>query len=164
MPRRRTSTIGSVSSSVRPPALASGDWFDLVVIFEALHEMSRPVGLVRAANDLISSDGDVIMVDERAADAFIDGAGQSDRAVAGSTTVCLPNSLAEQHRQRSARSSAHRKSRASRARPGSPRAVRSPRRTDLIASFRTTDVGPCNCENAPVVLAQFRLRDLPNRN
>ena len=73
--------------------------FDLVVIFEALHDMSRPVHALRAAHDLLSPDGAVIVVDERAADAFIGMALDNpiERFLyAVSTTVCLPNSLAEQ--------------------------------------------------------------------
>ena len=79
--------------------LAPGDSFDLVLIFEALHDMSRPVDVLRAAHDLLSPDGAVIVVDERAADAFIGMALDNpiERFLyAVSTTVCLPNSLAEQ--------------------------------------------------------------------
>lgn len=79
--------------------LTSGEPFDLVVIFEALHDMSRPVEALRAARELLAPEGTVIVVDERAADAFIGMA--LDNPVerflyAVSTTVCLPNSLAEQ--------------------------------------------------------------------
>jgi AraC-like DNA-binding protein len=61
--------------------------------------MSRPVDVLRAAHDLLSPDGAVIVVDERAADAFIGMALDNpiERFLyAVSTTVCLPNSLAEQ--------------------------------------------------------------------
>ena len=79
--------------------LGADEPFDLVLIFEALHDMSRPVEVLRAAHDLLSPNGAVIVVDERAADAFIGMA--LDYPVerflyAVSTTVCLPNSLAEQ--------------------------------------------------------------------
>lgn len=79
--------------------LASGDSFDLVLVFEALHDMSRPVEVLRAAHDLLSPDGAVIVVDERAAAAFTGIALDNpiERFLyAVSTTVCLPNSLAEQ--------------------------------------------------------------------
>jgi 2-polyprenyl-3-methyl-5-hydroxy-6-metoxy-1,4-benzoquinol methylase len=79
--------------------LGLGDRFDLVVIFEALHDLSRPVETLRAARDLLSPEGTVIVVDERAADAF-KGMALDDPIerflYSVSTTVCLPNSLAEQ--------------------------------------------------------------------
>ena len=73
--------------------------FDLVLIFEALHDMSRPVDALRAARELLSPQGSVIVVDERTAGAFLGLA--LDNPVerflyAVSTTVCLPNSLAEE--------------------------------------------------------------------
>ena len=78
-------------------ALDMRERFDLVVIFEALHDLSRPVEVLRAARDLLAADGALIVVDERAADAFLGTA--LDNPVerflyAVSTTVCLPNSLA----------------------------------------------------------------------
>lgn len=79
--------------------LASGEPFDLVLIFEALHDMSRPVDVLRAARELLSPEGVVIVVDERTADAFTGMALDNpiERFLyAVSTTVCLPNSLAEQ--------------------------------------------------------------------
>ena len=79
--------------------LGTREPFDLVLIFEALHDLSRPVEVLRAARDLLSPDGAVIVVDERTADAFIGMALDNpiERFLyAVSTTVCLPNSLAEQ--------------------------------------------------------------------
>ena len=78
--------------------LGMGERFDLVTIFEALHDLSRPVEVLRAARDLLSGDGALIVVDERTADRFIGSA--LDNPVerflyAVSTTICLPNSLAE---------------------------------------------------------------------
>ena len=61
--------------------------------------MSRPVDVLRAARELLSPDGAVVVVDERTADAFIGMALDNpiERFLyAVSTTVCLPNSLAEQ--------------------------------------------------------------------
>lgn len=79
--------------------LASTEPFDLVVLFEALHDMSRPVEALRAARELLSPGGAVIVVDERTAEAFTGMALDNpiERFLyAVSTTVCLPNSLAEQ--------------------------------------------------------------------
>lgn len=88
-----------VSFELRDAAgLGSGEPFDLAIIFEALHDLSRPVEVLRAARELLSPDGSVIVVDERTADAFtgIALANPIERFLyAVSTTVCLPNSLAE---------------------------------------------------------------------
>jgi 2-polyprenyl-3-methyl-5-hydroxy-6-metoxy-1,4-benzoquinol methylase len=79
--------------------LGGAEPFDLVVIFEALHDLSRPIEVLRAARELLSPDGVMIVVDERTADAFV-GLALDDPIerflYAVSTTVCLPNSLAEQ--------------------------------------------------------------------
>jgi SAM-dependent methyltransferase len=79
--------------------LASGEPFDLVIIFEALHDMSRPVDALRVAREVLAPDGAVIVVDERAADAF-KGIALDDPIerflYSASTLICLPNSLAEQ--------------------------------------------------------------------
>ena len=73
--------------------------FDLVLIFEALHDMSRPVDVLRVARNLVTPEGAVLVVDERTAEAF-KGMALDDPIerflYAVSTTVCLPNSLAEQ--------------------------------------------------------------------
>jgi len=101
---RRHATAANVSDRVSfelgdAAGLGRGEPFDLVVIFEALHDMSRPVEALRAARELLSPEGTVIVVDERAADAF-KGIALDDPIerflYAVSTTVCLPNSLAEQ--------------------------------------------------------------------
>jgi 2-polyprenyl-3-methyl-5-hydroxy-6-metoxy-1,4-benzoquinol methylase len=79
--------------------LGSGEPFDLVLIFEALHDLSRPVEVLRAARALLAPGAAFVVVDERTADAFT-GMALDDPVerffYAVSTTVCLPNSLAEQ--------------------------------------------------------------------
>lgn len=79
-------------------ALGGREPFVLVVIFEALHDLSRPLEVLRAARGLLARDGAVIVVDERTAETFTGIA--LDNPVerflyAVSTTVCLPNSLAD---------------------------------------------------------------------
>jgi 2-polyprenyl-3-methyl-5-hydroxy-6-metoxy-1,4-benzoquinol methylase len=79
--------------------MAMGELFDLVIIFEALPDMGRPVDVLRTARELLTPDGVLLVVDEKTATTF------KGRAVddpierflyAVSTTVCLPNSLAEE--------------------------------------------------------------------
>ena len=42
--------------------------YDLVTVFEALHDMSDPVSVLRAARGLLAGGGCVIVADERVAD------------------------------------------------------------------------------------------------
>jgi precorrin-6B methylase 2 len=50
------------------PALKGS--YDLVCIFEALHDMARPVEALAAARELLASGGVVLVMDERVADEF----------------------------------------------------------------------------------------------
>ena len=64
MPQPRKLTAAFFARSVHAVAP------DLIVIFEALHDMSHPVDVLRGARELLAADGDLIVVDERTADAF----------------------------------------------------------------------------------------------
>jgi SAM-dependent methyltransferase len=71
--------------------------FDLVTIFEALHDMGDPVGALRAARALLAADGSVLVADERVADRFTAPADPTERFMYGwSVLHCLPATLAEQ--------------------------------------------------------------------
>ncbi|MEO5885850.1 MAG: class I SAM-dependent methyltransferase [Candidatus Limnocylindrales bacterium] len=67
--------------------------YDLVTIFEALHDMGRPVDVLRAARELLAPGGAVLIGDERVADAFAPGQDQDRMFYAYSTVACLPNGL-----------------------------------------------------------------------
>ncbi len=65
--------------------------YDLVTIFEALHDMSYPVATLAAARRLVGTSGVVLVGDERTADAFDPQAGDLERLYYGfSVTHCLP--------------------------------------------------------------------------
>ena len=65
--------------------------YDLVTIFEALHDMSYPVEVLRAARDLLADGGVVFVGDERAADEFTAPASEIERLYYGfSVFHCLP--------------------------------------------------------------------------
>ena len=65
--------------------------YDLVFVFEALHDMSRPVDVLRAARGLLAEGGCVVIGDERVADRFSLDAGDVERFFYGcSMTHCLP--------------------------------------------------------------------------
>lgn len=67
--------------------------YDLVTIFEALHDMSRPVEVLSATRRLLAPGGAVLIGDERVAETFTPGH-VADRMFYGySTLACLPNGL-----------------------------------------------------------------------
>jgi SAM-dependent methyltransferase len=71
--------------------------FDLVTVFEAVHDMSQPVEVLRAARGLVAPGGTMLVMDERVADRFTAPGDDIERFMYGfSLLVCLTNSLAEQ--------------------------------------------------------------------
>ena len=89
---------GRITMAVRDaadPVLAGR--YDLVTIFESLHDMSRPVDVLRACRQLLASGGSVLVVDERVADAFVAPGDQVERLMYGfSVLCCLPAGMADQ--------------------------------------------------------------------
>jgi 2-polyprenyl-3-methyl-5-hydroxy-6-metoxy-1,4-benzoquinol methylase len=70
--------------------------YDLVTIFEALHDMSRPVDVLRAARDLLTIGGSVVVVDEYTGDEFTAPASYRDRYAYGWSVVsCLPEAMGD---------------------------------------------------------------------
>ncbi len=71
------------------PALAGR--YDLATIFEALHDMSRPVDVLRAVRGLLADGGCVIVGDERTGEAFTAPADDLERLYYGFSVMhCLP--------------------------------------------------------------------------
>jgi len=71
--------------------------YDLILILEALHDMTRPADALRAARAALADDGAVLVVDEKVADAFTAPGDEIERMMYGwSVTHCLPTQLAEQ--------------------------------------------------------------------
>ncbi|HVG97376.1 MAG TPA: class I SAM-dependent methyltransferase, partial [Chloroflexota bacterium] len=71
--------------------------YDLVLICEALHDLSDPVGALRTMRRLVAPGGAVLVVDERVAEAFTAPADDLERLMYGfSVLCCLPNGLAAQ--------------------------------------------------------------------
>ena len=65
--------------------------YDLVTIFEALHDMSYPVDVLRSARGLLADGGLVFIGDERTEDTFTAPAGEVERLYYGfSVFHCLP--------------------------------------------------------------------------
>jgi 2-polyprenyl-3-methyl-5-hydroxy-6-metoxy-1,4-benzoquinol methylase len=71
------------------PALAQR--YDLVTVFEALHDMSYPVDVLRAARGLLADGGVVLVGDERTAESFEAPADDLERMYYGFSILhCLP--------------------------------------------------------------------------
>jgi 2-polyprenyl-3-methyl-5-hydroxy-6-metoxy-1,4-benzoquinol methylase len=72
--------------------------FDVVTVFEAIHDMSRPVDVLRSIHSALKVDGLALIVDENVGDTFSAPAAAPFDAFfyAASLALCLPTSLAEQ--------------------------------------------------------------------
>ena len=70
--------------------------YDLVTIFEALHDMSRPVEALAAARAMLAQGGSVVVADERVEDEFTAPAPDGDRRAYGWSVVsCLPGAMGD---------------------------------------------------------------------
>lgn len=66
--------------------------YDLVAMFEALHDMADPIGVLRIARGLLAPGGVVLIADERTAATFNVDPESSDRMFYGFSVLgCLPN-------------------------------------------------------------------------
>jgi SAM-dependent methyltransferase len=76
------------------PELAGS--YQLVTVFEALHDMSQPVEVLRALRGLVAEDGAVVVMDERVADEFTAPGDEIERLMyTYSVLCCLPVGLAD---------------------------------------------------------------------
>jgi len=76
------------------PALAGR--YDLVTIFESLHDFSQPVSVLDSARRLAAEGGTVVVMDEKTAEAFTAPGDDLERLFyGGSVLCCLPAGLAE---------------------------------------------------------------------
>jgi 2-polyprenyl-3-methyl-5-hydroxy-6-metoxy-1,4-benzoquinol methylase len=77
--------------------LASAGPFDVVLLLEALHDLARPVEVLRAAGDALVPDGVLLVADEAVAPSFTAPGDGLERMMYGWSIVhCLPASMAEQ--------------------------------------------------------------------
>jgi SAM-dependent methyltransferase len=77
------------------PELA--DRYQLVTVFEAIHDMARPVDALRAIRALLADDGVALVADERVADQFTAPGDEVERVMYGwSVLHCLPVGREEQ--------------------------------------------------------------------
>jgi ubiquinone/menaquinone biosynthesis C-methylase UbiE len=70
--------------------------YDLVTVFEALHDMARPVEALAAARRMLAEGGSVVVADEPVADEFTAPASEMERyAYAWSVVSCLPSAMGD---------------------------------------------------------------------
>ncbi len=70
--------------------------FDLVTIFEGLHDMSRPADALAAARRMLGNSGSVVIVDELVEDEFTAHASELERYHYGWSVVsCLPGAMGD---------------------------------------------------------------------
>jgi SAM-dependent methyltransferase len=70
--------------------------YDLVTVFESVHDMARPVDVLRAVRGLAGEGGAVLVVDEKVADAFEAPGDEVERLMyTYSVLCCLPVGMSE---------------------------------------------------------------------
>jgi SAM-dependent methyltransferase len=73
-----------------------GEGYDLVCLFDALHDMGDPVGAARRIRRALAPDGTLLLVEPNAGDALEDNLHPIGRTYYGlSTVICTPGSLAQ---------------------------------------------------------------------
>ena len=74
-----------------------GTGYDLVCMFDCLHDMGDPVGAARAIRQDLAPDGTLVLVEPLAGDALEDNLNPVGRTFYGlSTVICTPASLAQE--------------------------------------------------------------------
>jgi 2-polyprenyl-3-methyl-5-hydroxy-6-metoxy-1,4-benzoquinol methylase len=70
--------------------------YDLATIFEAVHDMSRPIDVLRSIRGVLTKGGTLLVGDENVSDTFSAPGNDVERILYGaSITLCLPNGLAD---------------------------------------------------------------------
>lgn len=76
---------------------AAAGRYDLAVMIEALHDVSKPVEVLKAMRGMLAPGGSAIIADEKTADTFTAPADLTERLFYGfSVTCCLPAAMTEQ--------------------------------------------------------------------
>jgi SAM-dependent methyltransferase len=98
--RRRAEEAGvadRVTFEVTPAAGYSGSDYDLVTMFDCLHDMGDPAGAARHVRETLAEDGTWMIVEPAAGDRVEDNLNPVGRAYYGfSTLLCTPASLSQE--------------------------------------------------------------------
>jgi SAM-dependent methyltransferase len=82
---------------VAPASAYQGAGYDLVAIFDALHDMGDPVGAAAHIRQSLAPDGTFLLVEPYAGDRLEDNCNPTGRAFyAASTLLCVPHALSEE--------------------------------------------------------------------
>jgi SAM-dependent methyltransferase len=82
---------------VAPAKDLPGTGYDLVCVFDALHDMGDPVGAARRIREALAPDGTLLLVEPQAGDALEDNLNPVGRTYYGlSTVLCTPGSIAQE--------------------------------------------------------------------
>jgi SAM-dependent methyltransferase len=74
-----------------------GEGYDLVCLFDALHDMGDPVGAAQHVRQALAPDGTLLLVEPNAGDTLEDNLNPVGRTYYGlSTVICTPGSLAQE--------------------------------------------------------------------
>jgi SAM-dependent methyltransferase len=97
---RKSAADSSVDHRVRFETAAAADFpgtgFDLICLFDCLHDMGDPVGGARHIRQALAGDGTLMLAEPYAGDALEDNLNPVGRTFYGlSTVVCTPASLAQ---------------------------------------------------------------------
>jgi 2-polyprenyl-3-methyl-5-hydroxy-6-metoxy-1,4-benzoquinol methylase len=85
-----------VTFEVTDAAALPGSGYDLVTIFNALHEMGDPVGVCRRVRSALADGGRVMLVEPLAADSLEANRTPLGRSfLSASTMICLPSALSQ---------------------------------------------------------------------
>jgi SAM-dependent methyltransferase len=88
---------GRARFQVAPAAAYQGQGFDLVTMFDCLHDMGDPAGAARHVRESIAPDGTWMIVEPAAGDRVQDNLNPVGRAYYGfSTLLCTPSSLSQE--------------------------------------------------------------------
>jgi SAM-dependent methyltransferase len=95
--RAREAGVDNVRFDVAPAAGYGGASYDLVTMFDCLHDMGDPVGAARHVRESLAEDGTWLIVEPRAGDRVEDNLNPVGRAYYGfSTLLCTPASLSQE--------------------------------------------------------------------
>jgi len=98
--RRRAREVGvedRVTFEASPAAQYTGNGYDLVTMFDCLHDMGDPVGAARHVRSTLAPGGTWMIVEPAAGDAVEDNLNPVGRAYYGfSTLLCTPASLSQE--------------------------------------------------------------------
>ena len=85
-----------VSFEVATAQTFTGTGYDLVTMFDSLHDMGDPVGAARHVREALAPDGTWLLVEPNASDTVEDNLNPVGRLYyAGSTFLCVPNALSQ---------------------------------------------------------------------